>query len=76
VFVHVCERKRERRGEGEKDGPTTKINGIKYTGEKEAPSFISSLLSLGRKGNNRLPQFHLRVAGLACQVIIIMTNAG
>lgn len=54
VFVHVCERKRERKRGGEKDGQTSKINGIKYTGEKEAPSFSTSfLLSLGSRGKWR-----------------------
>ncbi len=28
------------------------------------------------EAGNRLLQFHLRVARLACQVIIVMTNAG
>ncbi len=81
VFVHVCERKRERKRGGEKDGQTSKIIGIKYTGEKEAPSFFHFLpVVFGEQGEmeagNRLLQFHLRVARLACQVIITMKNAG
>lgn len=66
---------------GKEDGWTTKINGIKYTGEKEAPSIFHFLpVVLREQGEmeeeNRLLQSHLGAARLVCQTIITMTNAG
>ncbi len=80
VFVHVCERKRERKRGGKKEGQTSKINGIKYTGEKEAPSFFHFLpVVFGEQEKWRQEigccSFISGWPG-ACQVIITMTNAG
>ncbi len=76
VFVHVCERKRERKGWADKQNKWYKI--YRRKGSTLFLSFPSCCLwGAGEmEAGNRLLQFHLRVARLACQVIITMTNAG